>query len=702
MDHWEPINHSRTGADLTRKVEQPAAVNGGHRLPMGYMGRILRIDLSARECICECLDPHLTKLFFGGRGLGVAFLCDHFTSLEKTGTYTNAFTEVDALGADNVIILTTSPATGTRMPTSGRVHMNYKSPLTGAYGGTNGGGNWGVSFKKCGFDVLIITGQANAPVYLVIEPERVGFFDAEAINAADSIESRRVIRRQLTAATPVLTIGPAGRQLTRFATVMSDSGKAFGRGGGGAVWGAKRLFAIAVSPGSGHKVTVADPKGFDPANQQSAMYPVKLKLDVGKFTKQEKNFGILSAMGSLGILGMVSNFHQLIHNNMRDTDHNQADIDRISGEALRYHYKQASAKSKKIKVTKSACYNCPIACKRETTIVDATGEIIASGEGPEFESTTLLGANLSIYDLPTIVEANYLANQYGLDTITLGGTIAAFIDLYLLVTNKGDQLNKREKQLLIDAGDFAREFGQPAFGKPELLLPLIHLIGQGKGLGASLALGSLRFCRLYGHGELSMSVKGMELPAYDPRASFSQALCYEMNNRGGCHLQGGYTAPHAYCAGYSEWPASRIEGTPLIAKNATLKNTILDTIGACAYGGFSLGLDEYAELINAVTGGEHNSGTLKTIARRVVTLERTFNMLCGLTQENDWLPRRFYHEAIKTLNGYITCDAEAFALMHKEYYRSMGWLETGEPGEPVLRELDLYSFLPERITNENQ
>ncbi|MFQ5486203.1 MAG: aldehyde ferredoxin oxidoreductase C-terminal domain-containing protein, partial [Desulfobacterales bacterium] len=187
------------------------------------------------------------------------------------------------------------------------------------------------------------------------------------------------------------------------------------------------------------------------------------------------------------------------------------------------------------------------------------------------------------------------------------------------------------------------------------------------------------------------SVKKLELPAYDPRTSFSQALCYEMNNRGGCHLEGGYTAPHAYCAGYAEWPADRIEGTPLIAKNAALKNTTLDIICVCAYGSFSLNLDEYA-----VTGLETNSGTLKKIAIRVITLERIFNILCGLNQNDDWLPDRFYSETIKVNSVASMCRREEFQKMHYDYYDSLGWDRHGIPTEKTLNELELSERLPDK------
>ncbi|MCP4753807.1 MAG: hypothetical protein GY866_23230, partial [Proteobacteria bacterium] len=358
------------------------------------------------------------------------------------------------------------------------------------------------------------------------------------------------------------------------------------------------------------------------------------------------------------------------------------------GEALRYHYRDAKPGEKKIKVKKGACFNCPIFCKRHTTLLDENDAVIETGEGPEFESTTLMGANLSIYDLTVIQQANTLANRYGLDTISLGGTIAAFFDLFETVKNSKNH-NQAEKRFLTDIEDFRAQHGEPLFGKPELLLPLVHLIGRSKGIGSALAEGSYRFCLRYGHPELSMSVKKMELPAYDPRTSYTQALCYETNNRGGCHLEGGYTAPHAYCAGYGEWPGRRIEGTPLISKNASLKNTTLDIIGACAYGSFSLGLDEYASLVNAVTGLKHDSGTLKSLAHRTITLERCFNQACGLTCSDDWLPDRFYQESIQTQEGEAVCDRDAFETMHREFYLSLGWNEAGSPTPEILKTLGL-------------
>ena len=360
------------------------------QLPPGYLGAMLHVDLTNQTWRTEALDPSLAGGFFGGRGLGVALLCRHFLALQQEGKYRNAFAEIDPLSPENVLVIATSPTTGTRMPTSGRVHMNYKSPLTGGYGSTNAGGRWGVDLKRTGNDVVMITGRAPRPTCLIVTGAGVDFMDATGTAHLDALEIRALLKQKSMNRAQVLSIGPAGRNLASFACVMSDTGKALGRGGGGAVWGSKNLLAIAVIPDEKIKITVADKEGFNVKNKNGAMYHVKLKLDLGKFTRSEDMFGVLASMGSLGILGMVNNYQQLIHNNMRDTNHRLEDVEHINGEALRYHARRSKPGEKTITVRKSACFNCPIIYKRETTLVDGEGNVLDKGEGPEFETVALL------------------------------------------------------------------------------------------------------------------------------------------------------------------------------------------------------------------------------------------------------------------------------------------------------------------------
>jgi aldehyde:ferredoxin oxidoreductase len=661
------------------------------------MDRILTIDLSKHTFTHSALDPALRDLFLGGRGLGIAILTEHFIALEKEGKYKDAFKEVDPLSADNALIFSTSPTTGTGMPASGRFHVSFKSPLTGGVGSANSGGKWAVALKSAGYDVLRITGKSDTPVYLTVSPEKVEFINAESLLQLNVDEITDLLTRQSPKGSRVMTIGEAGRKLSRIAAIMNDRGRALGRGGGGAVFGSKNLLAVVVNPNPARAIEVADPDGLRMDNESGAGYRARLKLDVGKMTRKEQAYGILSSMGTLGFLGMVCNYNELVHNNMRDTNHRIEDIEKISGEALRNHARTAPSGQSRLESRKSACFNCPIACTRNTKILDKNGNRIDHGEGPEFETVALMGANLSIYDLVVITQANYWANRYGLDTMSLGGTIAAFFELFALVNNKKGRKTPGEEEFLKDVGPFVELHGEPQFGNKEILIPLVHATGRSEGIGKALAQGSYRFCRHYGHEELSMSIKKMEMPAYDPRVAFLQGLCYEMNNRGGCHLENGYTAIRDYCAGYAEWPGDRIEGTAIIARNAALNNTTMDIIGACAFASLSLNLDEFALLINAVTGLQHNAGTLERIAWRTLTLERMYNIFAGFTNNDDWLPDRFYAESLEIEGRSLVCDRQAFNQMHDEYYQAMGWDTDGNPREATLKELKLKNILQDRI-----
>lgn len=658
-------------------------------LPKGYMGRILIINLSEHTYKSEPLDAEIAHLFFGGRGLGVALLFNYFRSLEQDEKYRNAFKEVDPLSEDNVLIFSTSPTTGTGMPSSGRFHVNFKSPLTEGLGSANSGGKWAVALRKTGHDALMITGKSKTPIYLKISSEKVEFIKTNSLLNMDVEEITDFLINSSPTGTRIMTIGEAGRKLSPIASIMNDRGRAMGRGGGGAVFGSKNLLAIAVTPYPPRQIEVANPEGLHIKDESGSFFKAKMKLDVGKMTRKEQTYGILPSMGTLGILGMVYNFNELIHNNMKDTKHQPDDIEKISGEALRYYSQIAGSDGKRLESRKGSCFNCPIACTRITKILDKKGSRIDDGEGPEFETVALMGANLSIYDLIVITEANYWANRYGLDTISLGGTIAAFIELYQLIKNKQEKRTKKEESLFKLVHEFSKLHGEPQFGRKEILVPLVHAIGKSEGIGQELAQGSYGFCKHYGHPELSMSIKRLEIPAYDPRSAFLQGLCYEMNNRGGCHLENGYTAIKEYCAGYAEWPGDRIEGTAIIAKNAALTNTVIDIIGACAFASLSLTLDEFSLLINDVTGLNYNAGLLERIAWRTLTLERIFNLRAGFTKNDDWLPDRFYNESLDIEGRSVKCDRSAFNQMHNEYYEAMGWDRDGIPMIQTLQKFDL-------------
>jgi aldehyde:ferredoxin oxidoreductase len=662
------------------------------------MGRVLEVDLASGAARARALDGKLAELFVGGRGLGTALLIQEFQRLRDR--HSNPFHAIDPLAPENPLILTTSPPNGTPVPTSARFHASFKSQLTGGIGSTNSGGRWGVEFKRTGHDAMIVTGRSPHPVVLFVSAGGVRFDPPPEADLDDVEAVTEALEARYGSGVRVMTVGAAGRRLARIAAIMNDRGRALGRGGGGAVFGSKNLLAVAVA--GSVAVESAAPDALRPKNLAGSVYKAHAKLRLGKLTKPPEQFGILSSMGTSGLLGMLAQYDELIHRNFRDNCHDLERVEGIGGEALASH--------PAIKVRRRACFQCPIGCTRETELVDKCGVVVASGEGPEFETVAMLGANLDIYDLEPITEANYLCNRLGLDTISAGGTIAALMEIFEIAQAKRPEARTDgERALMADAAEFARDRGAasssgpevgalaPAFGNGAALVPLVRAMARSEGpLGRALASGARRLAERYGHPEAAMTVKAMEIPAYDPRATWTQAMSYMITARGGCHLQGGYSAPIAFCAGYGEFPGVKSEGAALIARNAAYHNTAYDVLGVCAFAGFSVTLDEFANMLNDVTGLEMKASDLETVSRRVLTLERLFNLLCGLTAEDDWLPARFFRDPIVVEGRATVCPEGEFRAMRAEYYESLGWDERGVPRATAIEELGLGAVLGAR------
>jgi aldehyde:ferredoxin oxidoreductase len=644
----------------------------------GYMGRMLDVDLSSLTAQTAPLPERVAELFLGGRGLGTALLVEKL--LARKADYSNPIGEIDPLSPGNALIFATSPMNGTPVPTCARYHAEFKSPLTGGIGSADAGGKWGVEFKRTGHDALVITGQASEPVVLFIDDDGVHFEEPPDVDSGDVEAITGALEERHGRKVKVMTVGAAGRRLARIGAIINDRGRALGRGGGGAVFASKNIFAIAVA--GSRKVQTANPEMLKPKNIAGSVFKALAKLRVGKLTKPPEQFGILSSMGTNGLMGMLAQYDELIHRNFQDNCHDPNKLARIRGEAFLDH--------PTVKVKRRACFNCPIGCTRATWIIDVDGNMVSAGEGPEFETVSMLGANLDIYDLDLITRANYLCNRYGLDTISIGATIATLMEIYGVAKSKDpSDLTAGEKLLLEDADAFVKQHGEPQFGNAECLLPVIEAAASGEGIGKYITEGAKRLAERYGHPEIAMTVKGMELPAYDPRATWTQALSYMLTPRGGCHLQGGYSAPIAFCAGYGEFPGTKSEGAALIARNASYHNCAYDILGVCAFAGFSVTLDEFANMLNDVTGLDYKSSDLERVSRRTITLEKLFNLLCGFGLDDDWLTERFFTEPILVEGREMKCDRDEFAMMRAEYYESLGWDEHGIPTVDTFEELSL-------------
>jgi len=647
-------------------------------LPKGYMGKIAEVDLSSKSVRVYPLPERIAELYLGGRGLGTALLVEKMSSYKTR--YKNPIGEIDPLSPDNVLVIATSPITGTGVPTSARYHAEFKSPLTSGIGSADSGGKWGVEFKRTGHDALVITGRASEPVVLFIDESGVQFEEPPDIGGDDVDEITDALINRHGRKVKVLTVGAAGRKLSAIAAMINDRGRALGRGGGGAVFASKNIFAIAVA-GSAN-IETANPDGLKPRSVSGSAFKAIAKLNMGKLTKPPEQFGILSTMGTNGLMGMLAQFDELVHCNFRDNCHDAAKLSQITGEAFLDH--------PTVKVHRRACFNCPIGCTRATFVLNDDGSISASGEGPEFETVAMFGANLDIYNLETITRANYLCNRYGLDTISLGSSIAALMEIYGIASSKpASEHSDGERRIIHDAAEFAETHGPPVFGNSNCLIPLVEAAARSEGIGEYLAGGARHLAEFYGHPEVAMTVKGMELPAYDPRATWTQALSYMLTPRGGCHLQGGYSAPIAFCAGYGEFPGTKAEGAALVARNASYHNCAYDILGVCAFAGFSVTLDEFANMLDDVTGLDYKASDLERIARRTLTLERLFNTLCGFRIEDDWLPERFFNEPIIVDGEERVCDRDEFSRMRAQYYEALGWDARGIPTKESIIELHL-------------
>lgn len=606
-----------------------ASVNG---LPWGVHGRILEVDLSSGRIDHIPLDPGLVEDYIGGRGLGARLLYDRL----EPGC--------DALSPGNIIVIAASPLIGTNAPTAGRGHMVFKSALSGGIGSSNCGGSWAPVFKSAGYDALIIRGKSASPVLLDIRPERAEILPAGHVWGRDVHQTTRILQSdEPDRRTRILCIGPAGENRVRFATVMNDLNRAYGRGGPGAVWGSKNLKAVRVS--GRLKIGIKDTERYQSGLDQSFYL-----LKQAPATKR-----LLRELGTAGLVGLINLIHMLPHRNFQDNLHRDEDVERVSGEKL----------AKTLLERAAGCYLCPIACQRHTR---AGGK---RGEGPEYETTVMIGPDCDIYDLEAITRVNYLCNELGMDTISFGGTLACAMELFergVLSPRDTDGLELR-------------------FGRSDLLEKIAPVIANRQGIGDRLAEGAFRLADGLGYPEYAMTVKKQEIPAYEPRASFTQALGYMTSPTGACHLKGGYAVSLAFFGGPKEIPRFSFLQSPIGIRNMHNLGIIQDSLGICRFTGYAFSYDPWARMISGVTGLDFSTARLEEIANRIAAVERLFNREAGLTSADDTLPERFSHEPVIVAGEERLIPEEALSRLRDDYYRARGWDAEGNPPSGLLQSL---------------
>lgn len=545
--------------------------------------------------------------------------------------------EVEPLSPANVLIFTTGPLTATGYQTSNRFSVSTKSPLTGTILDANSGGFWGMQFKKAGYDGLIVRGRAETPVYLEIKPGSVAIHDARALWG---MRVRAVTERlgQNDNRRNVLCIGPAGENLSRIAAIMNDGQRSLARGGPGAVMGSKNLKAIVVE--GKQRPEIMDQELF-----KFMLYETRKLLRASPLTSQA-----LPEFGTVVMMNIVNNIGALPTRNHQQTQFEGAED--ISGEAL----------TEKYLVKNASCWACPIGCTR----ISKTDNV--EGEGPEFETTWAFGAQCGIDDLPAIIEVNALCNDLGLDTISAGSTIACAMEL----SERG----------LLDS--------DLRFGRADQLAPAIEALAYRHGLGDDLAEGSLRLATKYGAPELSMSVKGLEMPAYDPRGMQGQGLLYATSNRGACHMRGNMLGLEVL--GLPKLiDRFQVQGKSSYVILHQNSSAAIDSLVICKFVNMGVADEYFARTLSAVTGVHYATGDLIRVGERIWNLERLYNLREGFLRAADNLPPRMLNEAVTEgpSKGWVS----KLEPMLQEYYRARGWDEQGVPRPAKLAELDLTALM---------
>lgn len=599
----------------------------------GCHGLICEVDLTLSQVNIIPLEKTLVENYLGGRGLATRLFIERINP------------RCDPLGPENVLAIATSPLIGSRAPTGCRGHMVFKSPLTGIIGSSNGGGSWANVFKSSGYDALIVKGRAPGPVYIDIDPGGVAIRSAEELWGLDVPGTTDALLQNAKPRSRILCIGPAGEKMVRLAAVMNDRNRAYGQSGPGAVFGSKNLKAVRVS--GDKKISIHDETQYKSGVDQ-ALYMLK----AAPATKR-----LLKELGTAGLMGLINVIDMLPHKNFQDTSHREEYVNRVSGETV----------TRKILKRPGACHGCPIACQRHTQIDSKTGE------GPEYETDVMMGPNCDIYDLEAITRANYLCNELGIDTISFGGTLACAMEL----SEKGFLTGSQA------GGEKLR------FGRADLLEELVRKTAYRDGIGDSLAEGSFRLAEKAGQSSLSMTVKKLEIPAYDPRASFTQALGYMTSPTGACHLRGGYAVSLAFFGGTKEIPRFSLHQSPVAIRNMQNLGIIQDSLGICRFTGFAFGSGPWARIASGITGMDFSTSRLEEIANKTAALERLFNLAAGATCDDDRLPERFSEEPLLVGGVERVVSREAQERMRRDYYAIRGWDDTGRPTEKTLRLLDL-------------
>ncbi|MDC0948247.1 aldehyde ferredoxin oxidoreductase family protein [Gammaproteobacteria bacterium] len=616
---------------------------------MSWTGTILRVDLSEGRVSHEALNAQWAQQYLGQRGLATRYLVDEIDP------------SIDALGPENKLIYATGPLTGTMASTGGRYSVICKSPLTGAVACSNSGGFIGNELKNAGYDMIIVEGRSAKPVYLYINNDTVELRDASEVWGTSVWHTDEWLhKRHQDAQLRVAAVGRAAENGCLYAAIVNDLHRAAGRSGVGTVMASKNLKAIAVR-GTKGVGNIKDPQRFI-----KETFAQKKVLADNAVTGQG-----LPAYGTQVLMNVINEVGALPTRNMRDVQFEGAG--KISAEAMA----EPRESDGKPNLTRNAgCFGCTIACGRISTIdrshftIENKPQYWGNSGGLEYESAWAMGADAGVDDLDALTYVNFLCNEDGVDPISFGATVAAAMELY--------------SEGVISRADTGGV--ELVFGSAEALVACAEGLVANNALGQLIAPGSKRLCDKVGRPELSMTVKGQEFPAYDPRGIQGMGLTYATSNRGACHLRS-YTVSSEILGLPVKTDPLATEGKPALVKAFQDATAAVDSSGLCVFTTFAWTLENIAPQIDAACEGDWTAERLVEVGERIWNLERDFNMKAGIDGSEDKLPERFFKEPANS--GPAKGKISGLKQMLPEYYSLRGWDEEGRIEDETRTRLDL-------------
>ncbi len=633
----------------------------------GYMGKVLKLDLNTKAVTEYPWSDKERELYIGGKAMASKIMFDNFTGEETP------------LSEDNLIVITTGPLTGTGAPCSNRFNISTLSPLTGITTSSNCGGNFGFYLKKAGIDALILRGKCEKPSWIEIKNDKFFFHDADGVwglrvtESQEELQRRMDEKRKCRVKCGILSIGPAGENMVKYAAVISGE-RAAGRAGVGAVFGSKNLKAI-VATGN-HETPICKPEKTTKHYQKWTETLRKHPLTGNQLPKMG-TAGLVSSMQMRGILSSRNYAYGQYEN-----------FDMVSGEVLAEDYN----------IVNKGCMSCPIKCART---VNVEGQEV---KGPELETLGLLGGGIMNDNLELILKWNYELDELGMDTISAASTLA----------------------WAMEANEQGLWKNGLAFGKTGNISKTFENIAFRRGIGNELAEGSRWLSEKYGGKDFAIQSKGLELAAYEPRRSVGQGLGYAVSNRGGCHLNGGYLVivenlglhadpqtPHAKAdlcmfmqdlmeavsmlgqclfTSYAVFPGFLISKPNSFITQVV--NKVIPFVGPVVrilnkfpeIASFHLFLIPHTKALQYATGMRYNLAKFVRAGERSYNVERAVNAKFGVCAAMDTLPKRLTNVPQDPNDPKTKVPLEQ---MKKIYYKARGWNKNGLPDDKKLRKMKI-------------